>query len=42
MRPVDAFNARGVLEYSSDDEYSDDELAGEEESIDPVAALVRT
>jgi len=42
MRCVDAFNAREVLDFSSADEYANDELVGEEEAIDPVAALVRT
>ena len=39
-RHVDAFNARHEVEYGSDDEYSDSELVGGDEGIDPVAALV--
>jgi len=42
MRRVDAFSAREVLQYSSDEEYADDEWAGKEETIDPVEALVPT
>jgi len=39
-RRVDASNARNEVEHESDDEYSESELVGGDESIDPVAALV--
>jgi len=41
-RRADAFNARNEVEHELDDEYSESELVGEDESIDPVAALVIT
>ena len=37
---VDAFHARNEVEHESDDEYSDSELVGGDESIDSVAAFV--
>jgi len=40
QRRVDAFNARNEVEHESDDAYSESELVGGDESIDPVAALV--
>jgi len=39
-RRVDAFNAQKEVELESDDEYSESELVGGDESIDSVAALV--
>jgi len=40
MPHVDASNARHEVEYGSDEEYSDSELVGVDEGIDPVTALV--
>jgi len=40
QRRVEAFNARPAVEDLSDDEYSESELMGQRDSIDPVAALV--
>jgi len=39
-RCVDALNARNEVEHESDDEYSENELVGEDESTDSAAALV--
>ena len=39
-RRVDAFNARNEVEHESDDDYSESELVGGDESVDPVAALL--